>query len=461
MQKPVFGRDVVYSFLATLSQGGARFVINWVVGRFGGVLALGNVMSGFSLAQLLAILGPSPAGTAASKFGASERAVVDGEYSGSSAHAVKRTAQVVPVLMVMALVVSQVVYGVAALEAAAVAVSLMGLSVWALGRGALYGQGKIRLASLIDISTAMVSVLGTLAAIQFGVDGMFLLLPAAIAQLAYVPYLVSNVNWLRPRVSVAREVDSFIFFGVAGILASAGFLHFTVVLVRAWVGAPASGQFNAAIAVSMPLLMVTSSFATVFYPRLSRLWALGDTASYRALTDKYVRIVAGVCYLLIGSLFVYSREFILFVWGDEYDQAASVVPITLLAALLKGLTAVVVSSLTAGPSWGMRASARMSVLGSSVGIIASLILIFYHGLVGAAIGFLIGTVVTSLFPLYVVWRHGRYRWGALVVRYGVGISALGGLYLLNPAIGPLWLAFFFVAISVCLLAPDLRKFASR
>src|SRR5512139_4121443 len=61
-------RDSALSMVGLLAQGLLRFGTSWLVGRFAGRIVLGSLQSAMSTASLLALLGPTSVGSAASKY---------------------------------------------------------------------------------------------------------------------------------------------------------------------------------------------------------------------------------------------------------------------------------------------------------------------------------------------------------------------------------------------------------
>lgn len=457
------GRDSSLAFLATGTQGAARFVTSWLVGRLGGVLALGTMMSGFATAQLLAILGPMPAGTAASKFGSAEKASSgsDSKYIGATFHVAVRVLQVLPLLCVISVVIAVFGYGTPFFESLCVAASLVGISAAALGKGILYGQRRIPLATSVELLLAAASVAGLLVLLLMGVRGLYLLLPLAIAQLIFLPVILAFVERSRAAKEIRVEIDRFILYGAVGSLASAGFLHLTLICVRIIGGGDEAGFFSGAVAVSSPILMVTSTFSLVFYPRLSQSWASKDLESYRNITDRFTRTIAALVFFPLAMLLVFSAEFSLLVWGSEFTETGRLLPFIVMAVLFKGLTAVAVASLTAGPKWGMKLSARSSVVGAVVGLSLVLPLSMEFDATGGAIGYLVGSLIVAIVPFVAVWKHGKYAWRSLALRYFAGIVAILIVFYSKTFTG-VWVSLFLlIGVSLAVLLPDLKIVSGR
>ena len=77
------GRRGVMSVVGLVSQSGARFLVNLVAGRLGGPVVLGTVAVAMSAVQLLALVGPTSLGSAASKYMA--QSLGEGDLAGTRA----------------------------------------------------------------------------------------------------------------------------------------------------------------------------------------------------------------------------------------------------------------------------------------------------------------------------------------------------------------------------------------
>ncbi|USX45209.1 lipopolysaccharide biosynthesis protein [Dietzia kunjamensis] len=337
-------------------------------------------------------------------------------------------------------VLGYLAYGLTIGESVAIGSSVVGLGFWAVGRGVLFGREQFAKASAIDVALACISVVGTVLLLLAGISGVYALIPMTGLYVAYALILVQKWRGGEARrsalPSVKKEIDSFIFFGAVGSVASAGFLHIAVFLLRALGGPEAAGMFGAALTMSMPLLMVVTSFSAVFYPRLSRLWRENKTIEYVKLTDRFTRVSFSILFVPVAGLIVFAKEIIQIIWGNEFEDAGRLLPILLVAAFVRGITSVPVAALTAGPNWGMKVAAASSVCGALVGVLFILVATGDGGPEVAAAGYLVGVVLIALAPMIVTWRMGRHRWGGLFLR---GLVAL---------VGVLWLAFDASAWSV-------------
>ena len=127
-----------------------------------------------------------------------------------------------------------------------VAALVIGYSGYHFARGVQFGAGQVARATAWDVILAVVGIAGVLVALAAGLEGPAILLPLAAAYGVY-----AAAGWPGGAGSLApdlrRGIDGFVGLGVAGTMASAGFLQLSMVAARL-AGTPnAAGQYAAAL----------------------------------------------------------------------------------------------------------------------------------------------------------------------------------------------------------------------
>ncbi len=444
--------------------GLSRFSINWLIGRTAGATALGDFTSGLAVAQFMAILGPNSAGTAAAKFSAHSSLPDDDlalEARAASAHLTLRMLQLVPFIAAAAAALTYFSFRFSIAEASAVAVAVAGLATWALGRGVLYGRQDFGRACAVEVGLSMSSLAAVGIAMTGGMSGAELLLPAAGLHLIYGVFLVEPLINRRPLApSVRKEIDVFVLYATAGTIASAGFLYIVQYSLRTLVGSEQSGLFAAAMTLSTPFLMVITAFNSVFYPRLSLLWRQKRFARYSSITDRISRIIASLILFPVVIVIVVAEGLTVLVWGNSFEGSGVLLQLFIVAVFAKGVSAVPVASLTAGPPNGMRVSAISSVLGSLIGVAALLVLVGPYGAVGAAVAYLVATIAISLIPVVIVSRTYNFRWSKNGLKYLFAILAALVISFADESV-PIYAAVLGGAMIWLLVAlPELKEVAA-
>jgi len=425
-------------------QGLSRFFTNLIIGRIGGPVVLGTVASAISTAQLFSLMWPTSTGAAASKFVARARGKQDSkEASAVAAHLGRRTLQTSLLLAFAAIPAWMALDGTDIMGGLGVAVLVLGYSGYSFTRGLHFGAAQIPRATKWDLTTSILGFLGVLISLLLGVRGLPLLMPLATASLIYT---VACWPWgaqgpIDP--VLRREMDVFVALATAGTLASGGFLQLSMLAARLVGGADGAGQYAAALALATPLSIVAGSLSLVLYPSMSEAFGRGDQDGVRRQTDQSTRLLAVVMVAVLGSLALCSRLVIQVIWGTRYADAVTLLPIFLVAILATTLGVPSVNSLTSRTQNGMFITISASVLGLVMGATAWVLFAPHHGLVGVAIGYLIGSVTTSGISFAAAWHRDKQRWLGLVIRIGVAMTVLVGFLAIQRT---LTLNFWFDAL---------------
>jgi putative peptidoglycan lipid II flippase len=439
----------VLSTLGLLFQGGLRFVTSWLVGRLAGQAVLGSVQAAISTGTLLALLWPTTSGSAASKYLARARGAGDlEELHAVAAHLRRRTLLAGLAVAVLALPAWLLLDDGILRDAVWVALFAAAYSGYSFTRGVFFGVGQVRRATMWDGIGALLGLVGLAVALLLGVRGTALIAPIACAYLLY-----SVAGWPRgpavaPRRELRRELDHMILLGVAGTIASTGFLQIAMVVAKGAGTPDEAGQFAAAMVTATPASLLASSLGLVLFPALAQAWGRGDRDTFRTQTDQATRVLVLVMLTIFGSLILMSRLVIHLVWGSQFSDSATLFPILIGAVLTTNLAIASVNALVTRTHRAMLLTSGASVAGLVAGSAVWFLLVPGNGVLGVAIGFLVGSLVNGLVPLVVEWRVGRHAWAGLLLRLVVGIAAVTAglavqrLLRLPPASDPVVAAVF-------------------
>lgn len=430
-----------FSMLGVCVQGAVRVLTNVMIGRIGGPAVFGVVAVAISTGQLLALVGPTTIGSAASKFVASARGKDDSvEASAIAAHLAKRAIQATLVLSLAAVPVWSLIGKGPASEAVFVGALLVGYSGYHLGRGLQFGSGQIMRATAWDLFCSTLGLLGVLAALSLGFRGLRILLPLAAAN---VLYALGNWPWRaqgRPSDSLRKSMDAFIVLGVAGTIASAGFLHLSVIAASLTDGVAQAGRYAAAITLATPPSLVAMSLSLALLPAMSEAVGRGDMLRFRGQTDHALRLLLYVMVPIFGGLIVTSPLLVQIIWGNGYERVATLLPILLIAVLVNMLGVPSVNALTSYSQRGMIVASSANVLGMLIGIAIWALAGRRWGVEAVAFGYLAGTTMATAIPTIAVSRRDGHAWFGLFARALTGIALaviVGGV--VNRTGGRVWL----------------------
>jgi putative peptidoglycan lipid II flippase len=431
-----------------LAQGFLRFATAWLVGRLAGPEAFGVVATAIAVATLLALLWPTTTGSAASKYIARARGAGNSpEMLSTARHLALRTVQTSLLLAAASIPVWVLIDHGTVAGALCVAAMTIAYSGYSFTRGVQFGAGQVPRATAWDLISVTVG-LGALAAVLVaGVRGPALVLPLALGYAVYAlagwPHGVRG----RPDAVHRRELDAFVALGAAGSIASTGFLQLSQITARLTSGLHDAGQYAAALNLATPASMLAASLSLVLFPSLAEAWGRGVHAGLRAQTDRATRTLAAVMVGIFGCLILCSRFVVAVIWGQKYADAATVLPVLVLAVLATNLAVASVNALTTTSRKGMRITTGASLLGMAVGVVVWLVLGDRLGILGVALGYLAGTVVIAAIPITIVWRRDHHRWAGLFLRVLVALLAVGALSLAGRAADlPLWLEPLLAAV---------------
>jgi len=455
-------RRGVLSTVGVAVQGAARFVMNVLIGRIGGPSVLGSVASAISTAQLFSLLWPTTTGSAASKFVAQARGKgAPAQASAVAAHLAKRTIQAGLLLAITSVPIWILVDHGGLAGAGAVAALVIGYSGYSFTRGLQYGAGQVPRATAWDVTTGVLGLAGVLALLILGVRGILVILPLAAA---YILFAVAGWPWGangHPAPALRREMDSFVALGVAGTVASAGFLQLSMIVARLTDGVANAGQYAAALALATPPSLLAMSLSLVLFPSMAEAWGRRDVEGFKRQTDRATRALVTTMTAIFGPIALCGSLIVAVIWGNQYGHAATLLPILLLAILANTMGVACTNSLTSRSHRGMVTSTVSSLTGMTVGLLLWALLAPRWGTLGVAIGYLGGTILIAAIPIVIVWRRDGHRWKGLAFRLAAGLAALVSLLALERTVSPSpWLepviALAFIAGWLMLMRNDVR-----
>ena len=149
-------------------------------------------------------------------------------------------------------------------------------------------------------------------------------------------------------------------------------------------------------------------------------------------------------------LVIFSQTLVDLVWGSQFDKAAEILPILLIAVLFTTLGVPSVVSLTSRAHRGMVVATITSAIGMGIGAVSWVLLAPPFGITGIAIGYLIGTALIAGIPAVLVWRADNHHWAALALKLCLALAVLGGTFAFQSMSGRgLWAEAAAGAVFIC------------
>lgn len=440
------------SMAGLVAQGGLRFATSWIVGVVAGKLVLGTVVAAMSMGTLLALLWPTTTGSVASKYIARARGAQEAnELHAVTAHFRRRALQSGIVLALLALPLWTTIGHGRWSEAWAVSAFTVGYAGYTFTRGVQFGTGQVARATVWDIGCAALGLVLLVVLLLLGVRGPVLVCALALSYASYslggLPRGVDRGASLEPHLR--RELDHVVLLGVAGSVASSGFLQIAMIVARSLDSAEA-GQFAAAMTTATPASLLATSLSLVLFPALAEAWGRGDKPLFRAQTDQATRVLVLAMVAVLGTLILCSR-LVMSLWGSQFDANTLVFPVLLLAILAGASATASVNAMATRSKNLMQLSSGASLIGLVVGGLIWFLVLPQMGILGIAVGYLGGTLVGAMVPFITEWRIGGHRWGWLLARTLVGLGCLIGMFFTERAMEIPVVAEPAVACAFCLV----------
>ncbi|OFS15010.1 hypothetical protein HMPREF3099_02905 [Kytococcus sp. HMSC28H12] len=412
----------IYSTGSLAIQGIVRLAISVIVGRLAGPEALGQVMTGLSVASLLSLLWPSATGAAASRFVAAGQEIGDAEeLRRVTGHLSRRT-----LVASLALAPAAVLYWALThhdlLGAAVLGLLTLGLGGYAYARGVHTGARQVRRLVILDLAGSLLGLAGTVALAATGVHSVAVLAPLAVAYLA-----ITATSWPPARSGApgnASEMDHFVRWSTLGTVASAGLMQMVMVVAAHKLDGPTTGAFAAALNLISPAALLANSFALVLTPDIAAAFGRGDKRGAVETVRRSTEALVAVMVVIFGSAVLLAPWIVLILWGSAFHTASSIFALLSIGPLARAVAVPAVSSLSSRDRKGVEHAATSTI----AGLVLALAIWWVAPLQGwmvVALGFSLAMVLTAAQNVVRAWRLDAHRWGATWVRLLLGVVAVG------------------------------------
>lgn len=458
--------NIVLSTTGVFAQGIVRFVYSIIVAATMSAAVLGELNALISLAMLASMLWPTAAAFAATKYVALARGGDDHERAVAVAALLRRrvvTSSLTLAVPVGALAIV-VVDDASWFQAAQTVALLVAYSLYTFVRGVIYGVQQVARATLWDVVTALVALIG-LSLVTVADEPSVVLLPLVGC---YACYAV--VNWPKAGRSALddshrRELDRFVAYGVVGVLASAGLPQVAMVVAKVATDAEQAGQLAAALSLATPTAMLASAVTLVMSPAIAQMVGREKVSLAQHHTHRATQALIAVMIGLFGSLILLSRLLVDVFYPVGYDEAATLLPLLLVAVLVPTIATAATTFLLVARANGQRIFAAVNVSGFVLGIGAMTVLLARdHDTRSVALGYLFGSGVVGLVPLGIVWRSERRVWGGPSLKIVVGGALIGAGLLAEAHLGSststqILVTLLFLALWAVACLPEIRTAA--
>jgi O-antigen/teichoic acid export membrane protein len=183
------------------------------------------------------------------------------------------------------------------------------------------------------------------------------------------------------------------------------------------------GVYEIAWEVTLLVLVASYAIATTIFPQISQWSAEAATDRIESIVSRSLAIALALSIPALVGAFVFSREILLFVFGQEYTAAAGVLVILMIEKVFQSANDVFWKSLHAIDQ--PRLAARATVVTIALNLLLNVVLVPVYGITGAAIATATAAIANTVF-------HGVYLARFVTVRLPyrlVGACCIGSAFM--------------------------------
>lgn len=207
--------------------------------------------------------------------------------------------------------------------------------------------------------------------------------PSFIIHREYIMKIIHRGKWV-----TASGIFNYLFHNIDKIV------------VGRLLGTSSLGIYQMAYSFSMLLITeISDVFSRVTFPVYAKI--ADDKKRLRKAFMKATVVISLLAFSLGATLYLFSKEIVLFVLGEKWVAAASILPILAMFGVVRAVSG---SSSALFLAIGKQEYVTVVTLVSALGLIIPIIpFVMGHGIVGAAISALIGSIVVLPVIVYYSW----------------------------------------------------------
>ncbi len=325
-------------------------------------------------------------------------------------------------------------------------------SLYLLLKGMFYGTNQIKDYFKIEIISRIIFFISLMFVI---ITKSYFLLPFIVIYLLFVmlslPKLKEYITF-NFKDKIIKKVIKYAVIAFVGTFSSLARTRLSIIIPAIFLAKSEIGLFSVAFSLLTLFYFLLRAITLVMTPLISFKYGEDnkkDILNVLNLSNKYLTL----CTILFSALTIILSKFILgLLFGQEYLVATTTLQILSLSALFTVIATPSVNTLSATKY--VHIPSITGVLGLVLSILSWILLVPRYHLVGIAIGFLIGSVVNALIPIYYAKKHFKPRSTLNLIIKGV-LSFLVAIIFINI---PLFSASIFTLIYIILNKRDITTF---
>lgn len=255
--------------------------------------------------------------------------------------------------------------------------------------------------------------------------------------------------------ALSRYIGIYGIVATIGTLASTSKVYIAIILIGIYLSPEKVGFYSAAISITTIFMYAPTIFGRVLLPTISSSYGSGDVHTIKKLLD-ITTVWLSIVVLFLGGIFIIlSKEILILLFKPAFAEAAFSLQ-TLILDLCLATMALPAVSVLVGTKY-VRIPAVSAIFSTLVSIAVWLYLIPKFGIDGAAAGYIIGTTVGTIIPLFYAKKYfdmEQRKLGFLILLslFLFGITMAIGHYIKYSS----WIAaFIFAALFLIILRKDL------
>jgi putative peptidoglycan lipid II flippase len=255
--------------------------------------------------------------------------------------------------------------------------------------------------------------------------------------------------------ALSRYIGIYGIVATIGTLASTSKAYIAIILIGIYLSPEKVGFYSAAISITTIFMYAPTIFGRVLLPTISSSYGSGDVHTIKKLLD-ITTVWLSIVVLFLGGIFIIlSKEILILLFKPAFAEAAFSLQTLILDLCLATMALPAVSALV-GTKY-VRIPSISAIFSTSVSIAVWPYLIPKFGIDGAAAGYIIGTIVGTIIPLFYAKKYfdmeqGKLGFLILLSLFLFGIATTTVHYIKYSS----WIAaFIFAALFLIILRKDL------
>jgi O-antigen/teichoic acid export membrane protein len=255
--------------------------------------------------------------------------------------------------------------------------------------------------------------------------------------------------------ALSRYIGIYGIVATIGTLASTSKAYLANISIGIYLSPEQVGFYSAAISITTILMYAPTILGRVLLPTISSSYGAGDVHTIKKLLDITTVWLSIAVFFLGGILIILSKEILISLFTPAFSEAAFSLQTLILDLCLATMVLPAVSALV-GTKY-VRIPAFAAIFGTLVSIAVWPYLIPKFGIDGAAAGYIIGTIVYTIVPLFYAKKYfdmelGKLSYMILLSFFLFGFATAVGHYEKYSC----WItAFIFAALFLITFRKDL------